>query len=1169
MMFVLLFAALKVAGQTTGYLRFDTVRIMKQNGTCELYIINKTKDSLGLLTNIGGGLTTFKKSRILNDSTFIVGNDTLKIIGAGKNITNSSNKFTGNYIQNADHKQLIFDSVGSFRLLQVEDDEIITGRKTRTRLQTLNQFPASGPFFSYGLRNSANTVDSVLNILLFNAGGLQMQSLHSKSSTTLSALAYTNAYVDTPFTRLSAGNTTAGKTSVVEITPYKIDIKADSLRVRSPKVAAADSAWVVGPYDPVTQTNPMMKAPSSGGSATVVNASGSGDTLWNGSAIKRLDHDATITFSINTNKILMGADTLNWVSSIQRLRDTAAAFRASGLQDKMAFPPTNGLIALGDSYYAGYNADAPPTTIRTVPKFFGSYFGVTFTNYAVSGNRIRDQLKQLYSNTTTTPTTALICGVGFNNFRARTDSTRRIETAKAGYRSIMANQFAKTFEPPFGIGGVANPKYTFSASTSGATAASEDSLLDWSSHTYWVRHNVTGWGGANWWKKTSITANETITIDSLEGSALYIQTWACDNSYTVLSRIQYAVDGVTLGTYDPRGKCWSTVEAGFIRQGITNDAIVITGLRDTLHRIVLTFLDGGVMGGIDGVGVLMSTNVAVRQPAFLPAFPHMNATGYAFVAPPDGATAGSLDTATAICKAELQSKFPGYPIYFPAINRYFDPTDPTQQQSDGIHPTSKGQYNMFLAYLDEISPQKIAATASTAGASTDNLDDVTTRGATTANAITITGNSSSAPKLRAGSFELQPSAVDNGFIGLNVYNDGSTFRYRSTGYASAMHYYNGQLAFRAFGTGSAGADAVPNLTSPLTISVSSHVGIGGNMTFDDNLTGATLIARSDGFVKIPTGKLLVGQSSYLGLGTLEVAGPVWIQKDQNSNTYLSLKNGTAGTSAQTTVNLNNDVGDLLQQGIYSSATNATGGLVAGIAYIRGSGSAGLALVADNASGPIKILRGSGFTETARWNPGGELQIGSTTDQGAFTLQNTGGLYQNGSVSLSLGSDAAYDIYYRNASGLLTRLAAGTAGQVLTTNGTSSAPSWSNASVGLTITSGRWLPTITNVTNVDGNTIDSATYTRIGDIVTYAIEIVVDPTATTTLTELRFSLPVASDFSATHELIGSVSGRTTGTAAVSGTALADATNNVGFIQFISQSVNNHTLTISGQYKITPP
>jgi hypothetical protein len=78
---ILLFAAIKVAGQTTGYLRFDTVKIMKQNGTCELYIINKTKDSLGLLTNIGGGLTRFIKPLLLNDSTIRIGVDTITIRG--------------------------------------------------------------------------------------------------------------------------------------------------------------------------------------------------------------------------------------------------------------------------------------------------------------------------------------------------------------------------------------------------------------------------------------------------------------------------------------------------------------------------------------------------------------------------------------------------------------------------------------------------------------------------------------------------------------------------------------------------------------------------------------------------------------------------------------------------------------------------------------------------------------------------------------------------------------------------------------------------------------------------------------------------------------------------------------------------------------------------------
>lgn len=98
-MFLLLFAALKVAGQTTGYLRFDTVKIMKQNGTCELYVINKTKDSLGLLTNVGGGLTRFIKPKAINDSTIIIGLDTIVVRGgvsAGVTIYSGDGRLAGN-----------------------------------------------------------------------------------------------------------------------------------------------------------------------------------------------------------------------------------------------------------------------------------------------------------------------------------------------------------------------------------------------------------------------------------------------------------------------------------------------------------------------------------------------------------------------------------------------------------------------------------------------------------------------------------------------------------------------------------------------------------------------------------------------------------------------------------------------------------------------------------------------------------------------------------------------------------------------------------------------------------------------------------------------------------------------------------------------------------------
>lgn len=65
---------------------------------------------------------------------------------------------------------------------------------------------------------------------------------------------------------------------------------------------------------------------------------------------------------------------------------------------------------------------------------------------------------------------------------------------------------------------------------------------------------------------------------------------------------------------------------------------------------------------------------------------------------------------------------------------------------------------------------------------------------------------------------------------------------------------------------------------------------------------------------------------------------------------------------------------------------------------------------------------------------------SITSTGTLTSGTLGTGYVIAGVTMTLGSDASYDIYYRNASGILTRLANGTTGQYLAAT-TSSAPSW--------------------------------------------------------------------------------------------------------------------------------
>lgn len=70
-------------------------------------------------------------------------------------------------------------------------------------------------------------------------------------------------------------------------------------------------------------------------------------------------------------------------------------------------------------------------------------------------------------------------------------------------------------------------------------------------------------------------------------------------------------------------------------------------------------------------------------------------------------------------------------------------------------------------------------------------------------------------------------------------------------------------------------------------------------------------------------------------------------------------------------------------------------------------------------------------------------LSSLTAHGTITSGGLGTGAVIGGVTMTLGSDANYDTYYRNSSGVLTRLANGTTGQVLTAT-TNNAPSWGSA-----------------------------------------------------------------------------------------------------------------------------
>lgn len=77
----LLFVCTTALGQSKFWLRADSVFVTKIGGYADLIVRNNTMDTLGIATNIAGGLIKFKRPYIIDDSTFVVGNDTLVLHG--------------------------------------------------------------------------------------------------------------------------------------------------------------------------------------------------------------------------------------------------------------------------------------------------------------------------------------------------------------------------------------------------------------------------------------------------------------------------------------------------------------------------------------------------------------------------------------------------------------------------------------------------------------------------------------------------------------------------------------------------------------------------------------------------------------------------------------------------------------------------------------------------------------------------------------------------------------------------------------------------------------------------------------------------------------------------------------------------------------------------------
>lgn len=118
--------------------------------------------------------------------------------------------------------------------------------------------------------------------------------------------------------------------------------------------------------------------------------------------------------------------------------------------------------------------------------------------------------------------------------------------------------------------------------------------------------------------------------------------------------------------------------------------------------------------------------------------------------------------------------------------------------------------------------------------------------------------------------------------------------------------------------------------------------------------------------------------------------------------------------------------------------------------------------------------------------------------------------------------------------------------------------------GLTLASGVYTPTLTNVANLDASTAFQCQYMRVGSVVTVSGKVSVDPTLTATTTQLGISLPIASNIGAEEDCCGTASAKAISSQVAA--ILGDATNDRAQMEWKATDITNQAMYFSFTYRI---
>ncbi|HEY4112182.1 hypothetical protein [Puia sp.] len=118
----------------------------------------------------------------------------------------------------------------------------------------------------------------------------------------------------------------------------------------------------------------------------------------------------------------------------------------------------------------------------------------------------------------------------------------------------------------------------------------------------------------------------------------------------------------------------------------------------------------------------------------------------------------------------------------------------------------------------------------------------------------IAGVATNNSPLRAGNWEFSTPALNNMAFGDNFHwnNGASAYQATQTGYVSGIQMFHGNVGIFNGGTSTVSAGGSVTFNTPIVASVDDSVYLGGNITSLSAGTGARMIVRADGDVRIPT-----------------------------------------------------------------------------------------------------------------------------------------------------------------------------------------------------------------------------------------------------------------------------------------------------------------------------